>query len=249
MIRYLHIEMLKLRKDKAFLGALAGFAGAPAMVTAMFLLGKADLLRRGDYTGQFFALQSMQMLAILMGPMMLAVLGAYLITSEYRQKTLKGLLPLPMSLPGLIATKAVWGVAGIGLGLLVAAAMSVLVPRLLGAAPGDLTYTQLLLVVGEQAGWLLVLFPTQLLFSMVVSLVSKNFVAPLAAAGLSLVGGMLAINSDKARYAWTTLPLMAIASKRMQHDIGLILASGIVYSVLFLAASLLWAHFVRSTGD
>lgn len=243
MLRSLHTELIKLRKDRAFLWSVAGFAGAPAMVTAMFLLSKADLVERGLYTGQFFAEQSVQATAFLMGPMMLAVLGTHLITSEYRQKALKSLLPLPMSLPGLVAAKAVWGVAGLALGLLASAGLTLVVPCLLGAAPGSLTYARLIGTLGRQAGMLLVVFPAQLFFAMAVSLVAKNFVVPLAASAFVLVGGMLAIHSQEAVYAWTTLPLLAVSSWRTHRALGPILGSGAVYGTIFLAACLLWARF------
>lgn len=244
MFVYLRTELMKLRKDRAFLWALAGFTGGPAMVTAMFLLSKADLLKRGAFTMTFFAQQSFLMTAILMAPMMLAVLGTHLITSEYRQKTLKGLLPLPMSLPGMVAAKAFWGVAGIGVGLLAALGVTVAVPWLLGAAPGSLGFAGLLLIMLKKSGMLLMLFAAQLFFTVIVSLISRNFVVPLAAAAFTLVGGLLAISSDKAVYVWTSLPMLIVASERTPEAIGQILATGALYSVVFLAFGLLCARFM-----
>lgn len=245
MLRYLRTELMKLRKDRAFLWALAGFAGSPSMVTAMFLLSKARLLKRGLYTIPFFAEQSTQATAFVMGPMMLAVLGAHLITSEYRQKTLKSLLPLPMSFPGIVAAKAVWGVVGVGLGLLTSAALTLILPQLLGAGLGEATWAGLLGTLGKQTGMLLVVFPAQLFFSLLVTLISRNFVVPLAAAAFVLVGGLLAIHSDLAVLAWTALPVRAVAFERTRAAVGPLLTSGILYSAAFLGASLLWARFTR----
>lgn len=84
MLGLLRVETLKLAKDRIFWLSLTGMLGAPVLVAIMFLFGKADMIKRGIWTANFFILQSQQMVALLLGPMMVAIIGAYLMNLEYR---------------------------------------------------------------------------------------------------------------------------------------------------------------------
>ncbi|MCR4426625.1 MAG: ABC transporter permease, partial [Firmicutes bacterium] len=130
---------------------------------------------------------------LLLGPMMLAVMGAQLLTAEYRQKTLKGSLPLPTSLAGVFAAKAVLGCVALGTALLLTAAVILLVPSLMGLPPsGSLTHAVL-----KDTGILWVTYLSFLHFAMSVGLISRDFVLPLAASAVVLVGGILAMQGGR----------------------------------------------------
>ena len=144
MFKLLRAEALVLGKDKALRLAALGFLGAPLMTTGMFLFGRGELVPHGNWHAAYFFGQSTTMLALLLGPMMLAVVGAQLVTVEYRQKTLKGLLPLPVSLPGLFAVKALLGSVILGASLLLTAGATALAPSLLGIPPSWLQIQNLL---------------------------------------------------------------------------------------------------------
>ncbi len=241
MFRLLKAEMLVLGKDKALRLAALGFLSAPAMVAGMFLFGRAELVKHGSWHAAYFFGQATTMLALLLGPMMLAVVGAQLMTLEYKQKTLKGLLPLPVSLPGLFAVKALLGSLLLGAALLLTAGGTALAPALMGIPS---TWPQILDLLRDTAiVW--VAFLAFMLFAMLVSLVSKNFVAPLAASAVALVGGILALQGDKGQYFWTAIPMMLVGGKEKLADLGPRLSTSLAYAAVFLAAGLLWAGLTR----
>ncbi len=241
MFRLLRAEALVLGKDKALRWAALGFLGAPLMVTGMFLFGRGDLLKHGAWHAAYFFGQSTTMLALLLGPMMLAVVGAQLMTVEYRQKTLKGLLPLPASLPGLFAVKALLGSVILGIALLLTAGMTALVPLLLRIPPSWLQLYDLL----RNSVFIWATFLAFMLFAMLVSLVSKNFVAPLAASAVTLIGGILALQGDKGQYFWTAIPMMLVGGKEKLVNLAPRLLTSLAYAAAFLAAGLIWAKVTR----
>ncbi|MGE5598525.1 MAG: ABC transporter permease [Bacteroidota bacterium] len=241
MLRLLRAEALVLGKDRALRLAALGFLGAPLMVAFMFLFGRAELVKHGSWHAADFFGQATIMLALLLGPMMLAVAGAQLITLEYKQKTLKGLLPLPASLPGLFAAKTLLGSALLGAALLLTAGVTALAPALLGIPPA---WPQILDLLRDMAVvW--VSFLAFMLFAMLVSLVSKNFVAPLAASAVALVGGILALQGGKGQYFWTAIPMMLVGGKEKLANLAPRLLTSLSYAALFLAAGLLWAGTTR----
>lgn len=241
MFRLLKAEMLVLGKDKALRLAALGFLGAPVMTAGMFLFGRAEFVKHGSWHAAYFFGQATTMLALLLGPMMLAVLGAQLMTLEYKQKTLKGLLPLPASLPGLFAAKTLIGGAVLGAALLLTAGGTALAPALLGIPP---TWQQILDLL-RTTGIIWLAFLAFMLFAMLVSLVSKNFVAPLAASAVTLVGGILALQGDKGQYFWTAIPIMLVGGKEKLVDLGPRLLTSLAYAAAFLFAGLLWARLTR----
>jgi len=241
MFRLLRAEALVLRKDKALRWAALGFLGAPLMVTGMFLFGRGELVKHGSWHAPYFFGQSTTMLALLLGPMMLAVVGAQLMALEYKQKTLKGLLPLPASLPGLFAAKALLGSVILGASLLLTAGMTALVPSLLGIPPSWLQVRDLLCDIA----FIWVTFLAFMLFAMLVSLLSKNFVAPLAASAVALVGGILALQGDKGQYFWTAIPIMLVGGKEKLVNLAPRLFTSLAYAAVFLTAGLIWAKLTR----
>lgn len=245
MFKLLRVEFLKLRKDRIFLLGLAGMAGAPAMVALMFLFGKPDLIKRGIWTGEFFIEQSQQMLALLLGPMIVAIIGVYLMHMEYRQKTMKSLLPLPTSAPGIFSAKVILGSAAVTLSILFAGGVAILAISAFGLIswqdPKSLAF------IGESLKMDLILatsFFAFLIFALAATLISKNFVAPLGLAMVCQVGGFLALSGDKGQYIWTALPLMIQAKFRQTHTIaGDLLGTSLIYFIAFTIIAILWARF------
>ncbi len=234
-------EIIKLRKDKALLWALLGFLGSPAMVALMFLFGRSDLIKSGSWTTASFAGQTETMLAFLLGPMMLAVVGAQLVTVEYRQKTLKGLLPLPVPLSGLFAVKAVLGCAALGLALLATAGVTILAPAVMGIPPS----WRLIQDVLRDFSVLWPAFLPMLIFAMLAALISKNFVVPLATSAVALVAGILAASGGRGQYFWTAIPFMLVGGKVKLAFLGARLSVSLAYAAGFLAAGSIWAGMTR----
>jgi hypothetical protein len=244
MLSLLQVEWIKLRRDKAYIWALIGFLGSPLMVTAMFVLGKSDLLKRNLFTLDFFCGQNNTMQALLLGPIMVAVLATQMVTNEYRSKTLKAILPLPTSLPALFATKVLVGAVSLFAAIEVANGISTLIPLAIGVPqPADTSYWQVLLHQLTGGLTLSFSFLASLVFAMVVSLVSKNFVVPLAASAVTIVGGLLSLQAGKGLYTWTALPLYAVSAAGKDASSADTFLPATLFTLAFVLTGLLWAQF------
>ena len=119
--------------------------------------------------------------------------------------------------------------------------MTALVPSLLGIPP---SWPQVLNLLRDFAVvW--AAFLAFMLFAMLAGLLCKNFVAPLAASAVTLVGGILALQGDKGQYFWTAIPIMLVGGKEKLVDLAPRLLTSLAYALAFLAAGLVWAGMTR----
>ena len=86
LLKALRIEIFKMRRDKIFWLAIAGLLGSALMILVMFLFSRNDLIERNLWNMDWFVDQTLQMEALLLGPMMIAIIGAYLVNLEYGKR-------------------------------------------------------------------------------------------------------------------------------------------------------------------
>ncbi|HBE06375.1 MAG TPA: hypothetical protein DCY85_07770 [Firmicutes bacterium] len=245
LLKALRAEILKMSRDKIFWLSVAGLLGSTLMVLVMFVFGKDDLIRRDLWNLDWFVDQSLQWEALLLGPMMVAIIGAYLVTLEYRQKTMKSLLPLPMSNSAIFAGKNIWGMVALAIGMLAAWIITILVPMALGLDPAaGSSLTDVIRHTAISQAALLAAFWPCLAFALTVSLISKNFVVPLAAAMVVQIGGLLALQGDKGHLAWPAIPLMIYNTVRKGGSFEPLLNSAL-FAVGFIVIGILWAALTK----
>lgn len=242
LLKALRAEILKMSRDKIFWLSVAGLLGSTLMVLVMFAFGRDDLVRRNLWNLDWFVDQSLQMEALLLGPMMIAIIGAYLVNLEYRQRMMKSLLSLPMSNAAIFTGKNIWGIIALAIGLLAAGIATILVPMALGLDPA--TGSSLADVIRQTAiskAALLAAFWPCLAFALTISLISKNFVVPLAAAMVAQVGGLLALQGGKGHLAWPGIPLMIYNTVRKGGGAFEPLLNSALYATGFIVIGILWA--------
>lgn len=245
LLKALRAEILKMSRDKVFWLSVAGLLGSTLMVLVMFVFGKEDLISRNLWNLDWFVDQSLQVEALLLGPMMVAIIGAYLVNLEYRQKMMKSLLPLPMSNTAIFAGKNIWGVLALAVGMLAAGIITILVPMALGLDPaaGSAVTDVIRQTAISQTALFAALWPC-LAFALTVSLISKNLVVPLAAAMVVQVGGLLALQGDKGHLAWPAIPLMVYNMVRKGGSFELLLNSAL-FAAGFIVVGILWAALTK----
>ena len=245
LLNALRAEIHKMSRDKIFWLSVAGLLGSTLMVLVMFVFGKGDLVSRNLWNMDWFVDQSLQAEALLLGPMMIAIIGAYLVNLEYRQKMMKSLLPLPMSATAIFAGKNIWGVIALAIGMVATGIMTILVPMALGLDPAaGSTVTDVIRQTAISQAALFAAFWPCLAFSLTVSLISKNFVVPLATAMVVQVGGLLALQGDKGHLAWPAIPLMIYNTVRKGGSYELLLNSAL-FAAGFIVIGILWAALSR----
>lgn len=245
-MRLLRAEALKLFKDKIFLLALGGMTGAPLLMALSFIFGKADLVRAGKYTADWFVDMSLTFQGLMLGPMMMAILGAQIMTMEYRQKTIKSLIPLPCSMAGIYGAKSALSILAVAISLFATGVATLGLPAILGASPAaDSSWAEVVMDVVKTEGILLPMLCASVSFSLLVSLVARNFVAPLAASVIALVAGMFALQTGKERFIWTALPLKSVTQMLDGKVPTEALTVTFAYFVLFVAVGLVWTKLNR----
>ena len=246
LLKALRAEILKMSRDKIFWLSVAGLLGSTLMVLVMFVFGKDDLIRRDLWNLDWFVDQSLQWEALLLGPMMVAIIGTYLVNLEYRQKMMKSLLPLPMSNTAIFAGKNIWGMIALAIGMLAAGIVTLLAAIALGLDPAEgSSLTDVIRQTAiSQAALFAALWPC-LAFALTVSLISKNFVVPLAAAMVVQIGGVLAMQGGKGHLAWPAIPLMIYNTMRKGDGSFELLLNSALFALGFMAIGILWATLTK----
>lgn len=246
LLKALRIEIFKMRRDKIFWLAIAGLLGSALMILVMFLFSRNDLIERNLWNMDWFVDQTLQMEALLLGPMMITIIGAYLVNLEYRQKMMKSLLPLPMSNAAIFAGKNIWGMIALTIGMLVAGIATILVPMALGIGPAaGSSLADMIRLTAISKVVLLASFWPCLAFALTISLISKNFVVPLAAALVAQVGGLLALQGGKGHLAWPGIPLMIYNTVRKGGGSFEPLLNSALFAAGFIIIGILWAALTK----
>lgn len=96
MLKLLHCEYIKLKRSKFLLIGILGTLIVPFFVTAKSL---ADYFSNSETAISLFSLYdgALMFLMLLFAPMVLTILGAWIISREYTDKTLKNIFVIPVS--------------------------------------------------------------------------------------------------------------------------------------------------------
>ena len=204
MLRLLKCEFIKLKRSKFLLIGILGTLIVPLFV---FVKAVMDYLSSSRRDISLFSMydSALLFLMLLFAPMVLTILGAWIVSREYTDGTLKNLFVIPVSRTAFLFGKLLF------FGILVFLFMLASWLEILTAAlvcsffvpVEDLTIPCALFFLAKMLCGSLLLWATQTPF-LYLTIRTKGFVAPLIAiAAVSLVNVVLSNSGVAGFYPWT----------------------------------------------
>lgn len=240
MLKLLKCECIKLRRSKFLLIGSLGTLIVPLFV---YVKAAAGYLSDSDNAISVFSLydSALMFLMLLFAPMVLTILGAWIISREYTDGTLKNIFVIPVSQTTFLCGKLLF-FAGITFTFMLISWLEILILALLCncfVPVTQLTVSSFLFFLMKMLYGGILLFATQTPF-IYLTIKVKGFAAPLIAiAAISLINVVLSNSPIAGFYPWSASYLLAagrLSGLGCPKEISLLII--LMMSLLGIAASL-----------